>query len=107
MRRVELRAEQDGSDRRFLDASVVDGSLRIDGQDLGPATSPVSSDGEYEWSQTVQAEDIPHLIELLGGEPGESILDLLDRSYTGRNSYELERILRESDIQVRLWTYGG
>lgn len=93
---VRLRQEIDGADRRFLDARLTaDGSLQIAGQDLGPSTP----DGdEYEWFHTIAPKDIPRLVALLGGEPASEVLDLLETSWTGARSYELERRLRESDI---------
>ena len=106
-RRVSLRAEHDGPDSRYLDAYVDDvGDLHIDGQDLGPATTPVSSDGEYEWFQTIHRADLPRLKALLGAAVGEDILDVLE-GWTGRRSYDLEEILRESDIPRSLGTWSG
>ncbi len=102
-RRVSLRAERNGADSRFLDAWLDDdGALHLDGQDLGPGTAAVSDDGEYEWFRTIPAAELPRLVELLGGEPGEPILDLLARRYTARGSYELERVIRESGIRSGL-----
>ena len=99
-RRVVLRDERSGRDTRHLEAYLdASGALHIDGHDLGPATSPVSSDGEYEWHRTIPASEVPRLLALLGGEPGDGILDVLADYYTGRSSYELERIISESDLR--------
>jgi hypothetical protein len=101
-----LRDEQDGPDRRYLWAYLTpDGALHVDGQDLGPATAPVSADGEYEWFRTIRAEHLPQLVELLGGEPGTDVLNLLAERYTGENTGELERVLRESGLPVELFVY--
>jgi hypothetical protein len=106
-RRVSLRAEHDGPNSRFLDAYLDDeGDLHIDGQDLGPATAPVSSDGEYEWFKVVGKRDLPRLKALLGARPEEAILDVLGR-FTGTDSYELEQVLRESGIPVALSVWSG
>ena len=103
-RKVMLRDEQDGPDRRYLWAYLTaDGALHIDGQDLGPATAPVSADGEYEWFQTIRSSHLPRLVELLGGEPGTGVLDLLAERYTGTNAAELERVLRETGLPVELF----
>lgn len=102
-RKVVLRAERHDADSRYLWAWVdTDGRLIIEGQDLGPGTALASSDGEYEWVQKIAAADVPRLVELLGGAPGTDVLDLLEDRYTGRGSYELERLLREGDIPVEL-----
>ena len=96
-----LREERSGNDSRHLWAYLdADGSLHVDGQDLGPATAMVSDDGEYEWFQTIAAADLPRLLELLGGEPGDDVLDTL-ALYAGQKSYEFERLLRASDIPVQ------
>lgn len=105
---VTLRDERDGADRRHLAAYLDDaGRLHIDGQDLGPGTAPVSEDGEYEWFRTIAAADLPRLAALLGADAGESILAVLSRKYTGEGSYELERLLRESDIAQNLRVWSG
>jgi hypothetical protein len=107
-RKVSLREEHDGRDHRFLWAYVDDeGALHIDGQDLGPATEIVSSDGEYEWFKTIAAADVPRVVALLGGRPGDDVLDVLERDFTGTGSYELESRLRGSDIPIDLHTWSG
>lgn len=107
-RNVTLRDERGGRDRRHLWAYLDDsGNLHVDGQDLGPGTAPVSSDGEYEWFQTIAAADVPRAVELLGGNPDDNVLDLLSRDWTGARSYELERLLGESGIPIRRATWSG
>ena len=67
----------------------------------------MSGDGEYEYFKMVAKADIPRLIELLGGKPEDDILDLLERSWTGDKSYDLEEILREGPIEVELGVWSG
>lgn len=101
---VTLRSEQRGGDTRSLWARLTeDGDLRIDGQDLGPGTAPVSPDGEYEWVQVVRQHDLPSLVALLGGESGDDILELLESRWCGERSYAFERLLRECDLTVELF----
>lgn len=103
-----MRAERDGADSRFLWAYLGDdGSLHIDGQDLGPSTAIVSSDGEYEWFSTIASTDVPRVVALLGGAPGADILELLAERYCGAQSYEVERLLRESDIPIERMVWSG
>ena len=105
-RKLMLREERSGTNRRNLWAYFgADGALHVDGQDLGPATSPASADGEYEWFTTIQPAHLSRLVELLGGEAGTDLLALLTERYTGAGSYELERILRESGIPVEVSVY--
>ena len=99
--------EERGADARYLWAYLDRrGRLHIDGHDLGPGTAPVSDDGEYEWFQTIAAEDVPRVVALLGGEPGADVHDLL-AGWTGDRSYELERLLRQSDIPIERFTWSG
>jgi hypothetical protein len=108
MRTVQLLATQDGDNSRFLNARVNDdGSLVISGQDLGPATAMMSNDGEYEWAHTFPAESVPLLCKALGGNGRDDILDLLERSYTGNRSSELERVIGETrdTIPREFWSW--
>jgi hypothetical protein len=104
-RQVQLRQERDGPDARFLQAYLDDqGNLHIDGQDLGPGTAAMTSDGEHEWFKTIRAEDVPKVVTVLGGSTGDDVLDLLEARYTGEASGELEMKLRESDIKVEFYS---
>ena len=107
-RTLQLRHETLGENSRFLSAYLdAQGHLHIDGQDLGPSTGSVSSDGEYEWFQVIQASDLPRLIAALGGRPDEPILELLERRFSGKASYELERVLRTGEIPVHREVWSG
>ncbi|CAN5800616.1 hypothetical protein BH24ACT15_BH24ACT15_38460 [soil metagenome] len=104
---VMLREEQDGENSRYLWAYLDgQGDLHIDGQDLGPATAPVSSDGEYEWFKTIAASELPTVLSVLGASPEDDILEVVGR-FRGRESYTLERLLRESDIPIATHVYSG
>jgi hypothetical protein len=103
---VILRIERDGPDSRHLEAYLdEEGNLHLDGHDLGPKTAPVSDDGEYEWFEKVAAADLPRLIELLGGQPGEDILDLLHRRYTGAAAYDFTEALYSSGIRIERFVW--
>jgi predicted acyl esterase len=45
----------------------------------------------------------------VGGTEDEGILDLLERTYTGAHSYELERIMRDTDSTIprTFWCWSG
>lgn len=107
-RRLTLRHEENDRGRRNLWASLDEaGNLHIDGQDLGSATAPVSSDGEYEWFSTISAHDVPRLLALLSAPPDADILDTIEQQWSGAGSYELERLIRESDIKVDRFVWSG
>jgi len=99
---VELRDDRTGETWYRLWAYLDDGgNLHVNGQDLGPSTSVVSPDGEYEYYLTFAAEVIPRIVEVLDGEPGEPVLDVL-RRWTGDRSSVAERRLNR--IPHRLYT---
>ena len=96
-RKVELRNQKlDSGIRSALDAWIDRlGDLHLDGQDLGLPPGMMGHDDEYEYFKTIAASDVPALVTLLGGEPGEEVLDLLARDWTGDRSFALERLLRD------------
>jgi hypothetical protein len=104
---INLRSEhRDDGSWLNLEATVDhDGSLRISGQDFGPVTRMISSDGEYEYFYTIAAENVPALVVALGGEPGMDIIDLLAQRYCGEASYQLEREIRSSGVEYRFSNY--
>jgi hypothetical protein len=106
---VQLRDERRADGSHLLLWAYLDtlGRLHIDGQDLGPVTKFVSGDGEYEYFKMVAREDIPRLVEILGGEPGDEILGLLGREWTGDKSYDLETVLRDGPVEVVLGVWSG
>ena len=72
VRRVSMTAH----DRLSVDAVVYDdGSLVIEGQDLGPDT-PGGDDLEYFF--TIEPADVPLLVAALGGADGADPLELLE-----------------------------
>ena len=60
----------------------------------------MSPDGEYEWFETIRAQDIPDLMTHLGADTTTDVLDYLERNYSDRASRELERLLGESGVPV-------
>ncbi len=106
--RVVLRDERSGLDRRVLSVYIDQkGNLVIEGQDLGPRTAPVSSDGEYEWFRTIRKQDLPRLLLALGGEPEADLLGLLKTRWSGEASYELEQTIADAGIPSELHVWSG
>lgn len=106
-RSISLRDErrEDGSWLN-LDASLApDGSLRINGQDLGPVTKTVSPDGEYEYGYVIAAENVPALLIALGGQEGADVIDVLENHWSGAASYGLEQAIRSSGVPYDFWNY--
>ena len=103
---IALRADEKGPNRSYLDASLnAEGNLVLAGQDLGPVTAIVSSDGEYEYWITVKAEHFPQLLALLEASPDADVLEVLAEHWTGERSYELERLIRGSGIPQEFFSY--
>jgi hypothetical protein len=101
-----LRGEHGEGWSRTLWASLDGaGDLHVDGQDLGKGTEMVSSDGEYEWFQTIRAAHLPKLIELLGAAPGADLMTVLAERCTGDGSYRLEAVLRSGEFPVERHVY--
>ncbi|WP_030156972.1 hypothetical protein [Glycomyces sp. NRRL B-16210] len=100
-RRVTLRSERTPTSSHSMWAYVDDdGALHVDGHDLDPALESFVGKDEAETFKTVKAEHLGALVELLGGEPGADVLDLLAERYTGPGSYELNRILGSGAVPV-------
>ncbi|BBX27418.1 hypothetical protein [Mycolicibacterium alvei] len=86
----------------YLDSN---GTLRIVGQDLGAVTEFISSDGEYEYFYTIAAEDVPALVNALGGQPGADVLDVLARNWSGDASYGVGRTIESSGVKYHFANY--
>jgi hypothetical protein len=105
---VTLRHDVDGPDTRHLWAHLdQEGNLHVDGQDLGTKTAIVSSDGEYEWFQTINKSELPKLIGLLGGKSEDDVLDVLEENWTGQRAAELEALPRGGDVEVDRFVWSG
>lgn len=106
VRRVTLRAERRPSERDWLWAYVDhDGALHVDGQDIDPALESRFGKDEVEIFQTVRPEHVGRLVEMLGGEPGCDVLDLLAERCTGPGSYELQRLLNGGAVPVERYVH--
>jgi hypothetical protein len=85
-----------------------DGSLVIEGQDLGKAPEEFWGSREYEWTITVQAEAVPSLVGALGGIPEESDpLDLLASRYRESSFYGTRGFLDDAGIPCEFWSRVG
>jgi hypothetical protein len=106
---VVLRDSRDEGGSRHLSAAIrPDGSLAIEGQDLGPGVEGVFGAGctEYEWTWTVAADDVPGVAAALGGEPGEDPLAAIARWF-GEHRTDPGSRLREAGVPVAFWSRVG
>jgi hypothetical protein len=107
--RVVLRDSREEGGLRHLSAAIrPDGSLVIEGQDLGPGVERVFGAGntEYEWTWTVAAPDVPAVTDALGGEPGEDPLAAVARWF-GEHRTDPGSRLRDAGVAVAFWSRIG
>ena len=96
---VTLRDEQRDDSSSSLRARITaEGELELVGQDLGPMTSMVSDDGEYEYSWNVPVETLPALREVLGAPADVDLLDFLVEHFSGPASQTLESLVSGSGL---------
>ena len=107
-RSVTLRDDRDKLGSRHLVASLsADGTLTIEGQDLGRGVEQAFGSGgyEYEWAWTIRSEDIPQLIEAL--DAGEDVLAALATRISGDAFIGLGSFLEENGIPHEFWSRVG
>jgi hypothetical protein len=106
-RYVQMRNERTESSGRTMSVSLEpDDNLEVSGDSFHPDPMPGSDSGDHEWRYKIRNSDLPELIGLLGGNPGDDIIDLLAQNFTGSKADEFERIVRDSDIeQVDYWCW--
>ena len=108
-RSVTLRQERYEHNAYNLWARLGDeGSLVIEGQDLGATAEDFWGSPEYEWSLTVAPEALPRLVAALGGTPGEDDpLDLLAARYRDEERYATRTFLEEVGVPFEFWSRVG
>ena len=115
-RRVVLRDERTGGDRRFLSAEIdAQGELAFTGHDLGSGVNALSGYSEYEWTVTIAAADVPKLAAALKvrgvfGTPWRRngrLLRALRRRFSGENASRIEPFLKDHGISHSFWNRVG
>ena len=106
-RYVQMRNERTESSGRTMSVSLdPDDNLEVSGDSYHPDPMPGSDSGDHEWGYKIRHSDLPELIGLLGGNPGDDIIDLLAQNFTGSRADEFERVVRDSGIeQVDYWCW--
>ena len=99
-----LRDITDGKGNRFVLTAELrdDGAVELTGIDTGPVTRKVSRDGHYEYWRTISFEQVDDLVAWHGGEPGDDVIELLAKNWSGPASFELEAALDTAPFQVGL-----
>lgn len=98
----------DARGTRAISATLDGEGLRIDGQDLGPQVQAFGPDfREYEWSWKAARGDVPRIVELLGGQPGEDALDVLERWTKEHNGLDPGNFLKGAGVELAFWSRVG
>jgi hypothetical protein len=103
---VKLRETRDGLGTRYLDARLLDdGSLSIQGQDIGAGVERAFGYGEYEWAWTVRPEHVADLLSAL--DSGDDVLAALARRFSGDAAAGVKPFLDEHGIPYESWSRIG
>jgi len=105
-----LRELRDADGSRRLEAGWRDdGSLVIEGQDLGPGVERVWGAGndEYEWAWVVGSQAVPAMVAALGGSAADDPLALLERWYRGHGELDPGIHLRKAGVPIEFWSRVG
>ena len=109
-RRLVIWRGRDHNGSRLLEAILLaDGSLRIEGQDLGAAVTAAFGNDfrEYEFDWSVAAADVPHVMQALGGSPGDDPLELIQRWTQASRGRDPGQFLRDAGVELRFWSRIG
>jgi hypothetical protein len=106
---VELWYGKDERGTRSLWARwLSDGSLRIEGQDLGRGVSVLGEGlSEYEWQWVVEAEDVPRVVELLGSPPGTDPIAAIRAWVLENKGGDPGNALKQAGLSMVFWSRLG
>ena len=107
VREVVLLQEKDGADSRTIWASLLpDDSLKISGQDLGPAVERFFVADEYEFAHTIPSEYVHPFLELLGATEVKDVLGAL-KHFGGPRYPEISAALEQTKafMPIQLWSW--
>lgn len=107
---ITLRERRDADGSRRLSAERrSDGSIVIEGHDIGPGVERVVGAGltEYEWAWVAGPDAVPAVVAALGGRAGDDPLPLLAAWYAAHGSVDPGSHLREAGVAIELWSRVG
>jgi hypothetical protein len=93
---------------RNLWASLTpNGDVQIEGQDLGDGVENFwgKSYTEYEYAMTIQATDVPALLDALGSET--DVLSALQKHFENSNTSDPKSFLEEHGVPYEFWSRIG
>lgn len=107
-RSVTLRGYRDERNSQHEWATLsADGTLRIQGQDLGDNVERIFGPGnsEYEWAQTIRPQDVAKLVAAL--DSGDDVLAALAKRFSDDPGFLMQRFLDEHGIRYESWSRVG
>ena len=107
VREVILLQEQNGADSRTIWASLLpDDSLKISGQDLGPAVERFFGTDEYEFAHTIPPAYVLPFLELLGATEVKDVLGAL-KHFGGPRYPEIAAALEQAKtfMPIQFWSW--
>lgn len=109
MRQTEVFAQRSDADGTYYRAVHFDedGSLTIEGHDMGPGVELIFGDGitEYEFTRTVDEAEVLKLREAMGLGAESPLLALLRSKFATTSA--LEDFLDDKEIKSEFWSRMG
>lgn len=99
----------DHNGSRSMSATLhADGHLGIEGLDSGAAMA-FFGEGvtEYEFAWSASAPEVPRIVELLGGQPGDDPLPLLQAWTEANDGKDPGEFLRGGGVTIGFWSHRG
>jgi hypothetical protein len=108
-RRVTLEESRSGGTSLHLSARLRDGAVIIRGDDRGSAVEEFfgGSQRGYEWAITVDEDDVPDLLRLLGEDENADPLDALQGWVDSGGSTHFKSMFDEHDVEYSFWSWIG
>ncbi|HET9646619.1 MAG TPA: hypothetical protein VFP34_00100 [Microlunatus sp.] len=108
VRRVVLCDRRDPGDRSYSEAAIqADGTVTVIGEDSGTPVEEFFGPGlgDYEWVYEVTADHVPHLLQALGGTPGDDVLALIAGFHESRGAAALGQLLRDEPVRAAFHSF--
>ena len=103
---VKLRDTRDHLGTRYLGAKLsADGTLTIQGHDLGEGVERSFGYWEYEWAWTIQPEDVATLKSAL--DSGDDVLAALAARFSNNAAVGLQPFFDENGVRYEFWSRVG
>lgn len=104
---LEWSNDEDNFVRRSVSLDP-DGTLRIEGHDMGAGPEAFWGDTEYEFERTVRPGDVERLRDVLGLGTGDDLIAVLAARFNGSGgSLRLEQLLKAEGIPSEFWSRIG